>query len=187
MTPELLERFKRCRFKLDFGLDAASVTMVERMEKSPDAERYLTRSRELLRHANAIGLPHGVYLIFNFPGETPATSRQARTFIDGIGRGGGCTSGVLSAQTFFILPGTSAYSRMGENATAHGTRIRHPRWWVEAADQYELATDVLPSRAWRGREDQLRVFQGWNQRVNAAWTARYPGDVRDFCEAFYRV
>ena len=38
MTPQLLDRFKRCRFKLDFGLDAASVTMVERMEKSPDPD-----------------------------------------------------------------------------------------------------------------------------------------------------
>jgi radical SAM superfamily enzyme YgiQ (UPF0313 family) len=187
MTPELLERFKRCRFKLDFGLDAASVTMVERMEKSPDAARYLARSRELLRHANAIGLPHGIYLIFNFPGETPATSRQARAFIDDIAHDAGDTSGLLSAQTFFILPGTNAYSHMRENATAYGTRIRHPRWWAKAGDQYELATDVLPSRAWRGREDQLRGFEGWNQRVNAAWAARYPADVRDFCEAFYSV
>ena len=120
MTPELLERFKRCRFKLDFGLDAASVTMVERMEKSPDAERYLARSRELFQHANAIGLPYGVYLIFNFPGETPATSRQARKFIESIARGGAPMSGWLSCTTFFILPGTNAFLRMTENAAAHG-------------------------------------------------------------------
>ena len=48
---------QRCRFKLDFGLDAASVTMVERMEKLLVGERYLARSRRALQHANAIGLP----------------------------------------------------------------------------------------------------------------------------------
>jgi radical SAM superfamily enzyme YgiQ (UPF0313 family) len=184
MTPELLERFKRCRFKLDFGLDAASVTMVERMEKSPDAARYLARSRELFQHANAIGLPHGIYLIFNFPGETPATSRQARAFIDGIGAGRGSTSGWLSAQTFFILPGTSAFLRMKENAAAYGTKIRHPRWWAEAGDHYGLATDVLPSRSWKGHEHQLRAFEGWNQRVNAGWVTRYPAEVTEFCRVF---
>jgi radical SAM superfamily enzyme YgiQ (UPF0313 family) len=187
MTPELLERFKRCRFKLDFGLDAASVTMVKRMEKSPDAQRYLARSRELFRHANAIGLPHGIYLIFNFPGETPATSRQARTFIDGLGVGGGSASGWLSAQTFFILPGTSAFLRMNENAAAYGTKIRHPRWWAEVGDHYSLATDVLPSRSWKGHEHQLRTFEGWNQRVNAGWAARYPAEVTEFCQVFYRA
>ena len=184
MTPELLERFKRCRFKLDFGLDAASVTMVERMEKSPDAERYLARSRELFQHANAIGLPYGVYLIFNFPGETPATSRQARKFIDSIGRSAAPMSGWLSCTSFFILPGTNAFLRMTENAAAHGTRIRHPRWWTEVGDHYGLATDVLPSRAWHGHENQLRAFEGWNQRVNAGWVARYPAEVTEFCQKF---
>ena len=184
MTPELLERFRRCRFKLDFGLDAASVTMVERMQKSPDAARYLARARDLLRTANSIGLPHGIYLIFNFPGETPATSRQAQAFIDEIGHPAGGMSGWLSAQTFFILPGTSAFLKMREHAAAYGTKIRRPRWWAEEGDQYALATDVLPSRAWRGREDQLRTFEGWNRQTNAAWVARYPVEVSTFCGAF---
>jgi radical SAM superfamily enzyme YgiQ (UPF0313 family) len=187
MTPQLLDRFKRCRFKLDFGLDAASVTMVERMEKSPDPRRYLARSRELLQHANAIGLPHGIYLIFNFPGETPATSRQAQQFIDGIALGRRSMSGWLSSGSFFILPGTSAFLRMAENAATYGTKIRHPRWWTEVGDHYGLATDVLPSRAFRGREDQLRAFESWNQGVNDGWVARYPAEVTEFCQAFYRT
>jgi hypothetical protein len=187
MTPQLLDRFKRCRFKLDFGLDAASVRMVERMEKSPDPRRYLARSRELLQHANAIGLPHGIYLIFNFPGETPATSRQAQKFIDGIALGRRSMSGWLSSGSFFILPGTSAFLRMAENAATYGTKIRHPRWWTEVGDHYGLATDVLPSRAFRGREDQLRAFESWNQGVNDGWVARYPAEVTEFCQAFYRT
>ena len=125
-----------------------------------------------------------IYLIFNFPGETPATSRQARKFIESIGRDGAPMSGWLSCTTFFILPGTNAFLRMTEIAAEHGTRIRHPRWWTEVGDHYGLATDVLPSRAWRGHENQLRAFEGWNQHVNAVWVARYPAEVSAFCRAF---
>lgn len=185
MTPELLDRFKRCRFMVDFGLDAASVTMVERMGKAADPERYLASSRELLDYANAIGLHHGVYLVFNFPGETPASAREARAFIDGIGGKRGPMSGWLSCQTFFILPGTDAFLRMAENAVAYGTEIRNPAWWKRAGDHHGLATDVLPSAAWRGREDELRAFVEWNHGVNARWTGRYPVEVLRFRHEFY--
>lgn len=185
MTPALLESFKRCRFMLDFGLDAASATMVERMAKAADPDRYLARSREILDHANAIGLHHGVYLIFNYPGETPASSRAARRFIEAIGGRRGPMSGWLSCQAFFILPGTAAFARMAEDATLHGTEIRNPRWWTQPGDHHALATDVLPSAAWHGREDELRDFVDWNHRVNARWAGRYPADVLRFRHDFY--
>ena len=73
MSAELLERFKRCRFQIDFGLDTASETMAARMAKAAHPGRYLEKAREMLRHADAIGLLHGIYIVFNFPGETPET------------------------------------------------------------------------------------------------------------------
>src|SRR5439155_13118990 len=76
MSPELLERFKRCRFMVDFGLDTASETMTARMEKAAHPRKYLEKARETLTHASAIGLAHGIYLVFNFPGETPETLRE---------------------------------------------------------------------------------------------------------------
>ncbi len=185
MTPELLEAFKRCRFMLDFGLDTASGTMVERMEKSANPERYLAKYREVLVYADAIGLPHGVYLVFNFPGETPETTRETQHFIDSLGGEDGPMSSWLSAQTFFILPGTQAFEQMAENTASYGTEIRHPNWWKERGDHYALATDVLPSAAWIGREDELSAFNWWNQAVNTRWTARYSAEVQCFREAFY--
>jgi hypothetical protein len=73
---------------------------------------------------------------------------------------------------------------MREDAAAYGTKIRHPRWWAEAGGHYSLATDVLSSRVFEGHEHQLRTFEGWNQRVNAGWAARYPADVTEFCRVF---
>jgi radical SAM superfamily enzyme YgiQ (UPF0313 family) len=169
---------------LDFGLDTASEAMVERMEKAANPRLYLARSREVLQHANGIGLNHGIYIVFNFPGETPDTMRETQDFIDGLAVSGP-TSGWLSCQTFFILPGTQAFTQMAENARTHGTRIRHPGWWRERGDHHALATDVLPSASWAGREDELRRFMPWNSEVNARWSARYPADVRQFRFNFY--
>lgn len=185
MTPELLEAFKRCRFMVDFGLDTASKTMIERMEKSADADRYLARSREILEYADTIGLLHGIYLVFNFPGETPDTAFETRSFIQRLGTENSVRSGWLSAQTFFILPGTNAFERMAENAACYGTEIRYPHWWEETGDHYALATDILPSSAWIGREDELYDFDLWNRKINTAWMAHYPDEVQRFRDAFF--
>ena len=100
MTPDLLKSFKQCGFMLDFGLDTASKSMIKRMEKATDPNRYLAKYTEVLEYADAIGLLHGVYLIFNFPGETPETVRETQDFIDRLGEKGAPMSGWLSAQTF---------------------------------------------------------------------------------------
>jgi radical SAM superfamily enzyme YgiQ (UPF0313 family) len=186
MTRELLERVQRCGFKLDFGLDTASVAMVARMVKSRrDPERYLAASREILEHANRIGLHHDLYLIFNFPGETPGTARETRAFVESLGKRRRAMSGFVSSQSFFILPGTEVYARMDELAARHGTEIRHPFWWRERREQHALATDVLPSSAWAGREQELLDFQRWQQQLNENWIERYPADVHLFRSAFH--
>ncbi|MCC6620647.1 MAG: radical SAM protein [Deltaproteobacteria bacterium] len=185
MTPALLEAFLANEFMVDFGLDAANETMVRRMGKAARPEVYLERARATFDHANRIGLHHGIYLIFNFPGETPETTRASQAWIESLGAGAGPMAGWLSCQTFFVLPGTDSYARMAEHAETLGTRVAHPTWWLEHGDHYRLATDVLPSAAWRGREEELVAFRDWNARVNAAWSARYPPEVQAFRARFY--
>jgi radical SAM superfamily enzyme YgiQ (UPF0313 family) len=187
VSRELLERFHRCRFMLDFGLDTGSATMVERMQKAANPERYLARAREHLAQANAIGLNHGIYIIFNFPGETPETVRETMAFLEGIGDHGGSMSGTASCGTFFILPGTQSWYQMAENQRRYGTVIRNPRWWTEAGPHphHTLATDVLPSAAWLGREDELRAYLAWNGVLNADWVARFTPQTHAFRREFY--
>jgi radical SAM superfamily enzyme YgiQ (UPF0313 family) len=185
MTFDLIERFKRCRFMVDFGVDTGSATMVERMQKAASPHAYLERSRATLEAANGIGLHHGVYLIFNYPGETPETVRETQSFIEELGARDGPMSGWLGCSTFFILPGTQSYARMKEDAATFGTEIRHQTWWKEPGDHYRLATDVLPSAAWRGRETELTAFREWSQSVNRRWVARYPPEVERFRAGFY--
>ena len=184
MSRDLLQHFKQCRFMVDFGLDTGSPAMVTRMQKAVSPEKYLERAHETLTTANAIGLPHGIYIIFNYPGETPDTVLETQTFIESLDDDGPM-SGFLSCQTFFILPGTSSYRRMAEDAAAFGTEIRHPAWWREAGRHHPLATDVLPSHAWRGREHELTAFRSWNEAVNQRWCARHPETVTRFRHEFH--
>jgi radical SAM superfamily enzyme YgiQ (UPF0313 family) len=183
MTPALLERFLRCGFKVDFGLETGSATMVERMRKAQNPEAYLRRSRAMLAQANGLGLHHDVYLLFNAPGETPETAAESRAFIESLD--GGDIACWVSSGTFFILPGTESYRRMDEQRAAWGTEIRHPRWWREAGDAHALATDVLPSHAWRGREGELRGYQKWQNDLNLKWFQRYKPAIHDFRRRFF--
>lgn len=186
MTPDLLERLLRCRFKVDFGLDTGSQEMVRKMVKSPAPQSYLRRSQEMLLHANAIGLHHDIYLLFNYPGETPETVRETRRFVEEIGRRAKPrSSGWISGQTFFIVPGTAVYAERAALSEQLGTQIRNPTWWRTAGDQYTLATDVIPSREWQGRERELRWFHQWQAKLNFDWARRYPSEVRDFRMAFH--
>jgi hypothetical protein len=94
-------------------------------------------------------------------------------------------SGWLSPQTFFILPGTASYRSMASDAARFGAEIRTPDWWRLRGDHYTMATDVLPSAAWRGREQELTSFHSWAESVNARWSQRYPLDVRRLRYRYY--
>jgi radical SAM superfamily enzyme YgiQ (UPF0313 family) len=185
LSRPLLERLQRCGFMVDFGLDSASPTMVARMGKSAQPRRYLERARETLDHASAIGLHHGVYVIFNYPGETPETTRETRAWLEALGARGGPMAGWLSSQTFFILPGTRSWARMTDDAREHGTVIGYPGWWRHAGDHYTLATSNIPSAAWYGREEELGAFRPWNDDLNARWSRRYPPEVLEWRRRFY--
>jgi radical SAM superfamily enzyme YgiQ (UPF0313 family) len=180
-----LDRLRACRFKVDFGLDTGSETMARRMVKSPVPASYLRRAREIIAHANAIELCHDTYVLFNFPGETPETARETMDFVESLAAGSGHTSGWVSSQSFFILPGTESYRRMDEYRVAFGTEIRHPAWWRETEDHNRLATDVLPSHAYRGREHELGDFKTWQNTVNAARAGRYSRASATFIKGFY--
>lgn len=185
VTPDLLARYRRTGFKVDFGLDTGSVAMAEIMEKAANPAKYLARSAEMLRQASIEDLPHGVYLLFNYPGETPETAAQTRAWIRELMPPGGASSGWLSAQTFFTLPGTESHRRAAEYAERFGAAVANPTWWRQAGDHHALATDTLPHRDWIGRESELREFARWQRGVNARWSARWTPAVRGFVSEFY--
>jgi radical SAM superfamily enzyme YgiQ (UPF0313 family) len=177
LSVELLDRLCANDFWVDFGLDSGSAEMVRRQRKSRSPERYLDKAREILRHADAIGMPHLIYLLFNFPGETPATTRETMDFVEALVDEGGPVSGLACAQSFFILPGTGAYRHLDAYETELGTEVRHPTWWRERGNQHALATDILPSAAFAGHEEALDQWKTWQMELSKRWTPRRPRAV----------
>ena len=74
---------------------------------------------------------------------------------------------------------------MDEYRERFGTEIRHPTWWRETSDHNVLATDVLPSRAFRGREDELGAWKQWQERVNVRRAQRFSAGTFGFLKDFY--
>ena len=63
--------------------------------------------------------------------------------------------------------------------------FRHPTWWRETGDHNALATDVLPSHAYRGREGELRDFKKWQDQVNVTRIQRQSRQTATFMKSFY--
>jgi hypothetical protein len=108
-------------------------------------------------------------------------------FVEQLGGSDGPVSGWVSSQSFFILPGTETYARMNEYREIYGTEIRHPTWWRETGDHNALATDILPSHAYRGRESELRDFKKWQDNVNRGRVRRQSPQLSSFMRAFYSL
>ena len=185
---KLLERGVR---PIDWQGTSALAQQGQWIIRFPEAEvgkhGTLRKARETIGHANSIELFHDTYVLFNFPGETPETTRETQDFVASIGDDNGPSSGWVSSQSFFILPGTETYRRMGEYHRAYGTEIRHPAWWREIGDHNALATDVLPSDAYRYREHELRDFKQWQDAANRGRLLRQSTEVSSFMKGFYGV
>lgn len=185
MSPDLLDLFRACDFKVDFGLESGSPEMVRRMVKSRNPEAYLARARETFDHVNRIGLHHDIGLLFNYPGETPETVRETYQYVESLAQTSSPLAGWVSTNSYFVLPGTPIYHQLDRLEATLGAEFRHRTWWRERADHHRLATDVLPSPAWTGREADLRDFHQWQFRVNSTWVYRYAPETLMFRQRFF--
>ena len=159
--------------------------MAGRMHKAAQPRHYLEKARETFAHANAIGLHHGIYIVFNFPARPPRRCARRRPGSRASPATRDRWRAGCRARRSSSCRGTPAWTRRTTNAEIYGTEIHNPDWWRREGDHYSLATSVLPSAAWRGREHELATFQQWNQVINATWSARYSPEVLAFRQRFY--
>lgn len=177
LSTSLLQRLHESGFWVDFGLDTGSAQMVTRLGKSRSGEKYLKHARQILRHADAIGMPHLIYLLFNYPGETPETMQATMDFVGRLVDETGPVSGMVASQNFYILPGTQVVRELDTAEAQFGTRVAHPIWWTEPRNHHELATENLPSREFEGHENKLDQWKVWQKALNTRWSPRRPKEV----------
>jgi len=107
--------------------------------------RALDQVLDLLRYANAKGVPAEVDLVFGQPGETRATAAETLDTLEELAGSFPNTSLQLAARPWAYVPFGDAETDVESPARRFGTRIVHPEWWKEETPSFAAAHAVVPS------------------------------------------
>lgn len=132
------------RLHLHFNLGTLSQSLLAAFEV-PQPGRRLERTLDLLRYANAKGVPAEIDLVFGQPGETrrsaAETLDQLASLIDTLPN----TSFRLEAVPWAYFPASSPEVDVEAPARRFGTRMVSPEWWKESSASLDAAYAVVPS------------------------------------------
>lgn len=160
LTSEDMELLQRLELYLQLGVETMSSVMAGIMRKAPNGERYVGTVDATLRELNRRRLLTKVFLIFNHPGETPATAETTATYFERFVAEQAESSVIVNAQPYVFFPGSDIAQRLAYYEERYGTRVAHPRWWTEPGDQHALAEVVRPSH-------ELADGRGYVERIHA--------------------
>ena len=130
-----------------------------------------TRALELLRYANAKGVPAEIDLVFGQPGETRATAAETLDELASLIASFPNTSLRVSATAWAYEPFAAPEVDIESPAVRFGTRFADAEWWKEPQDSAALARAVVPSADladlapgddsyWRPRFDEIAAAFG---------------------------
>lgn len=150
-TPEDVQLIRNLRFRMDFGLDAIVPENILNQGKAKHPEKYIGTFLALDDDLNRNRLPHSVFLLHNYPGETPQTYHQTQAKLREITQRRDYNFTLFSGQPFCLFPGTDAYFKMQEFGTKYGSQFRNDGWWRQLdRNPYDLANDIRASREMAG-------------------------------------
>lgn len=144
--PRDAELVARSRFRLDIGLDAVSPTLIKIMGKARHPDKYLRAFCELDDALNRHRIPHFVYLLLNYPGETTQMLNETVVWARAYYHGESEHWGLLSAQSYKYLPGTALTGWIAQQDASVGVYVHHKTWWEEfGRPRGEAASMVISS------------------------------------------
>jgi radical SAM superfamily enzyme YgiQ (UPF0313 family) len=139
------------RFRMDFGLDAIVPENILNQGKATQPQKYIEKFVALDDALNQHRLPHSVFLLYNFPGETPETYRQTRQRLREIAGQREYNYTLFSGQPFCLFPGTESYFKMREFEEKFGSLFPNDGWWRHIdRNPYDLANHIRASREMAG-------------------------------------
>ncbi len=154
----------RTGLRLDVG--TLSPALLSRTGQAPRPRKAVEHALDLLRYANAKGLPLVAAFTFNQPGETAETAAETLDALERFVDEAPNTSVTVEARPWAFMPAGEPAADLEAPAQRYGTRIAADGWWREAVDAEAAATAVTPSRElaalepgdrsyWRPRFDEL--------------------------------
>lgn len=142
---EDLELMSKLKFKIDFGIDSFSKTMLKIMKKTKDPDSYLNKFISISKKCSELELLHDVFLIFNHPGESRKTFEEYLNFYEGevsTKLKGGYMR--LWYQRYSFFPGSYVFNQATDFEKKYGFRMRHPEWWKQAENHYLISRSIIP-------------------------------------------
>jgi radical SAM superfamily enzyme YgiQ (UPF0313 family)/cyclophilin family peptidyl-prolyl cis-trans isomerase len=147
LEEEDVKRLGALNFVMDVGLDAVAPRMIAIMMKSRHPDRYVRRFLQTDAWMNRYAVPHAVYGILNYPGETPETLKETLQFWTRYYQEHPGSHAVFSSQTFKFFPGCEVFNNWKHYEEAYGARVLHPEWWkLRRPAHSELSGQIVPSR-----------------------------------------
>ena len=105
----------------------------------------MAHTLDVLRYANAKGIPGEVRLVFGQPGETRETAAETIGVLGELSASLPNASTALRGEPWAYFPGGAPGVEIDAAERRFGTFIAHPEWWKEATPSFTAATAVRPS------------------------------------------
>ena len=169
INEEDLELMSRLNFKIDFGVDSFSKTMLRIMNKTKDPDSYLKKLITISRKCSELKILHDVFLIFNHPGESKETYEEHKKFLESqvsTGLNGGYLR--ILYQRFSFFPGSYVFNHAADFEKKYGFSIRYPQWWKKRGNHFIASRSVTPSTDEKGNpflvplKEISRAIKGFN-------------------------
>jgi len=168
----------RGRLHLHLSIGSLSPSLLAALEV-PRPRQTLERILDLIRYANAKGVPAELDLVFGQPGETRATAAETLDTLEELIGSFPNTSLRPVARAWAYVPFGDVETDVKAPARRFGTAIVHPEWWKDDVPSFAAAHAVVPSA------DLLDLPPGddsyWRPRfeaVAAAFAAKLTQEAR---------
>jgi len=162
---EDVDLLSKLNFRIDFGVESCSATMLRIMGKTKNPKMYLKKCEEVTGYMNKKGARYSLFFIFNHPGETCHTYIETLRFIDSLIIKHKTISGVVGVQDFAFFPGSHVHTHLNHYKKEYGTVVKHRQWWKEKGPHEELARSVIASRSLMLKFGETKTY--WREGMAA--------------------
>jgi len=129
LNESLIECLKRKNFRLWYGLESGSMTMLSIMRKTINPISYLNKFKEIAEIHEKLDYITMLNVIFNHPGETQQTYQETFDYLKNIVSNDRNNNLNFSLRYYHHFPGTNVYNRFNEYTKKYGSRVYLSKWW----------------------------------------------------------
>lgn len=127
VNKELLQLLAKLNFKVFFGVESFSKTMLLIMKKTTDPEKYIQSTKNLINWAEELQLEWVCNLMIGHPGETMETLMEMKQFL--MENFNENRFAIPNISLFCYFPGSHVANNLKEYEEKYGTNIKYPEWW----------------------------------------------------------